>query len=353
MKTIKIVGVILGLLVLILAGLAVKTLRDAGEFKDLAWHGPENCLAVGGLSGSEDITVDRRTGRVYVSSVDFRALTQSKAAPRGGVFAWDLQSPQSAPVDLTKDFPRDFYPHGLGLLTAPDRPARLFVVNHHPAGPCVEIFDDAGDRLVHVRTITGPELISPNDLIPVGPEEFYVTNDHGSSGSWGRALEDYLQLSRANLLYYDGTSFREAAGGFSYPNGVNVSPDGRTLYLAETLGRKLRIFDRDISSGGLTLRRTLELDTGLDNLDVAENGEVYIGAHPRMLTFTKYAADPERLSPAQVLRVSPTPSGDFRVEEIYLQDGRDLSGSSVAVFFQDRLLIGSVFDDRFLVCEFK
>ena len=353
MKIIKTMAVILGLLVLLLAGLAVKTWRDAGEFKELAWHGPEPERVVGGLAGSEDITVDRVSGRIYVSSVDFRAMDRGRAAARGGIFVWDLRLTESDPVELTRDFSRDFYPHGLGLLTRPDRLPRLFVVNHHPAGPSVEIFDDLGDRLVHVRTITGPELISPNDLIPVGPEEFYVTNDHASSSTWGRTLEDFLQLARANLLYYDGKKFHTAAQGLSYPNGVNLSPDRRTLYLAETLGQRLRIFDRDPDSGRLDLRRILDLGTGPDNIDVATGGQLYIGAHPRLLSYAAYARDPKRLSPAQVLRVSPLPTGDYGVEEIYLKNGRDLSGSSVAVFYQGRLLIGSVCDDRFLVCRLK
>ena len=37
--------------------------------------------------------------------------------------------------------------------------------------------------------------------------------------------------------------------------------------------------------------------------------------------------------------------------EAYLDDGAELSGSSVAVAYGSRLFIGSVFEDHFLVCE--
>lgn len=46
---------------------------------------------------------------------------------------------------------------------------------------------------------------SPNDVIPVGPKAFYATNDHGGTSKWGRFLEEYLQLPRSFVLYYDGT----------------------------------------------------------------------------------------------------------------------------------------------------
>ncbi len=41
--------------------------------------------------------------------------------------------------------------------------------------------------------------------------QFYVTNDHGSRTEFGRTMETYLTLPRANVLYFDGMIFREAA----------------------------------------------------------------------------------------------------------------------------------------------
>jgi arylesterase/paraoxonase len=77
-----------------------------------------------------------------------------------------------------------------------------------------------------------------------------------------------------------------------------------------------------------------------------------VGAHPKLLTFLEYADNPRILSPSQVLRITnPSDPGSAAVEELFLGDGRYLSGSSVGVVWNHHLLIGSVFDHRFLNCE--
>ena len=65
-----------------------------------------------------------------------------------------------------------------------------------------------------------------------------------------------------------------------------------------------------------------------------------------------YSKDPEKISPSQVIRVTVREHREYSVEEIYLDTGESLSGSSVAAAFGDTLLIGSVFDKRFLRCQF-
>jgi len=64
---------------------------------------------------------------------------------------------------------------------------------------------------------------SPNDILPVGPTSFYVTNDHGNSTVLGRMAEEYLQLARSYVLYYDGQNFRKVAEALAYANGINMT----------------------------------------------------------------------------------------------------------------------------------
>jgi arylesterase/paraoxonase len=44
-------------------------------------------------------------------------------------------------------------------------------------------------------------------------------------------------------------------------------------------------------------------------------------------------------------------NGQHQIDEVYLNRGEALSGSSVAAMYQDRLLIGSVFEKKFLDCR--
>jgi arylesterase/paraoxonase len=128
--------------------------------------------------------------------------------------------------------------------------AGLAVKTFYDAGE-FKIFDYQGDKLVHRRSVSGTLMHSPNDVLPVGPAAFYVTNDHGNSTVLGRMAEEYLQLARSYVLYYDGKNFRKVAEALSYANGINISPDRRTVYVAATVGQKIYMYDRNQNTGNL------------------------------------------------------------------------------------------------------
>lgn len=50
------------------------------------------------------------------------------------------------------------------------------------------------------------------------------------------------------LIVVDAAGPRGAAADIRFPNGIAVTPDGRTLYLAETLGRRVTAFDMAVDS---------------------------------------------------------------------------------------------------------
>ena len=350
MKILKTLLILVTVAAVALTAFIVKTMYDAGEFKDLKFHTPGTCRLVEGVYSSEDIVVDRDNGRAYISARrEGRRHDPGRPPARGAVFAYDLEDPSAKPVDISAGLKMDFIPHGMGLYISPQGERRLFVINHRPDGEYVEILGLGPGGLEHLRSVSGELLNSPNDVLPVGPEQFYVSNDHGSTTRTGRTLEEYLQLARANLVYFDGQKFSPAAQGLTYANGLALSPDGKTLYAAETVAQAVRVYDRDPGTGALTLRRVVDAGSGVDNIDVDPQGNLWIGAHPQLLTFVAYAGDPAKTSPSQVLEIVPG-DGDFKVREVYLGDGRELSGSSVAVKYKDRVLIGSVFDPRFLIC---
>ncbi len=351
MKALKVILIIFGFFVVIAGGPILKTYRDAGEFKKLNPHYDGKCVTVPGVQSSEDITVHPRTGVAFISSDDRRAWFGGSSGRQGAIYAFNLTYHYPKPENLTADLDLEFHPHGLGLYAANDGSTSLFVVNHRMVGHFIEIFDYREGKLFHRKSISGPPMHSPNDVLPVGPNQFYVTNDHGSRSRKGRMLEDYLQLKRSYVLFYDGHDFRVVAKDLGYANGINMSHDGETIYVAATVHKKLFVYDRDKSSETLTLRYDIDLGTGVDNIEVDEMGDLWIGAHPKLLTFVKYANDPQRLSPSQVLWVSLNGEGEHKVEEVFLSNGRDLSGSSVAAVYRGLMLIGSVFDDRFLMCK--
>ena len=346
----KRIGLILIVLVILIGWWLVDFIMDAGQFKSIQPHFSGACFEVAGISGPEDITIHQGKRIAYISSTDRWALEQGKPG-QGAIFSYDLSKDHPKPVLMQHDFEGGFNPHGISLFVDKQGNERLFVVNHSKGRHSIEIFKLNNDTLVHLQTLQDPMMISPNDVVAVGLDQFYFTNDHGYADGALRTLEEYARLKRANLVYYDGRSYKEAASGFSYANGVNVSRDGKKLYLAATTEMTLYVFQRDIESGSLNQEAKIALDTGVDNIEIDANGDVWIGAHPQLLKFVGHAGDRSKLSPSQVLRIKQISNGDYAIEEIYLNNGKELSGSSVAAVMQNRFLIGAVFEHRFLDCS--
>ena len=335
------------LVVAFLGGFVLDAFRASGHFKTIDPHFDGRCQPVGGMPGPEDITVHPETGVAYISSSDRRALRAGKET-QGAIYALDLESTEPRPIELTGQFASEFHPHGLSLFRGPEGEASLFVVSHPGNDHTVEVFDIRGEEFVHRETIRGELLRSPNDVLAVGPREFYVTNDHRHPKGWKRTAEELLRLADSDVVFFDGNEFRVVAEDIAYPNGITMSLDGRTVFVASTTARAILSYERDPESGGLSFRERFDAGTGVDNLEMDANGIFWMGAHPKMLAFSKNARDPANLSPSQVLTLDPS-TGVF--EEPFLSLGDDLSTSSVAAVYGRWMLIGSVFEEHVLLCD--
>jgi arylesterase / paraoxonase len=359
MKTRKIMLVIVVMVLLI--GLFVgKTLWNAGQFKRISPFSLYNCEQVKGFPGPEDVVIDRESATALLSFTDRRAAIAGKAHS-AGIIAYSLVSPGAKPVAVHTDFKKAFTPHGINLYQAPDGTKLLFAVNmgqdshffESTGASTVEIFSYRDGNLYHRETITGAELSSPNDILAVGPRQFYVSIDHGATSVMGKKLESYLQLPISYILYFDGTRFKKVADGIAYANGIALSPDGATLYVGATVGRKVHVYARNAETGELTQKTSIPLATGVDNLDVDSDGVIWAGCHAKLLSFVAHSKDAGALSPSEVVRIRPLEKGGFDVMRVYLNDGSELSGSSSAAAWKNRLLVGAVYDERFLDCTLK
>jgi arylesterase/paraoxonase len=306
---------------------------------------------VEGPVGPEDLTIDAPARRVLVSASDRRATAAGRPVP-GAIWSYPLDPVDAAPINLTPDAGLYLQPHGISLWHEPDGRAALFVVNHPAPGhgwpsDTVEIYDVAGAALVHRATLTDPRLVTPNDLVAVALDRFYVTNTHAHRRGRLQTLETYLQLRGAEVLRYGPGGFTTAIPGLVFPNGINVSPDGRAVYVAAVTWRSVLVYDRDPVTDRLTHRRDIPIASGGDNIEVDAQGQLWIGSHPKLLAVPRHEADAANPAPSQVLRVS---ADGERVDEIYLNDGHPIAAASAAARFGNRLLIGQIFGNGFLDC---
>jgi arylesterase/paraoxonase len=347
------------ILLVVLAALAAVTvlgfLWRAGQFKRIEPHFAGRCQRVPGVIGAEDLTIHPRTGVVYVSGYDRRAALAGRPRP-GGIYAYELADPAGRLVNLTPDADASFQPHGLSLWVGADGRGVLFVINHPAPGTgrpahTVEVFELEAGALRHRESLADPELlVMPNDLVAVGPDRFYLTNTHRNPPGRAQTVETLLRRPGANVLYYDGARFRVAIPDLVYPNGINLSRDGRALYVATVTPRRLLVFERDPETETLSLRDEVFAGSGLDNIEVDADGHLWIGAHPKLLAVTAHRDDASQPAPSQVLRVSPRPDGSYDVDEIYLNAGDEIAAASVAARLGQRLVIGQIFGDGILDC---
>lgn len=140
-------------------------------------------------------------------------------------------------------------------------------------GACDRLYERCGDHA----------LSAPNDLV-----------FDASGGFWFTALGKHHARSHdASFLYYarpDGSEIIEVTQGLSF-NGVGLSPDGETLYVADT--HSARLWSWPIEGpgklGAKTLVGTAPGDVGLDSLAVTEAGNICVGTlygAPGITTFT-------------------------------------------------------------------
>jgi len=104
--------------------------------------------------------------------------------------------------------------------------------------PTGEAADYKGGAIQRVNLVTGKAdtlythcdgmpLHGPNDIVFDGHGGFWFTD-------FGKKLADRIMHGGVYYARTDGSFIRRAAFPFLTPNGIGLSPDGRTLYVSET-----------------------------------------------------------------------------------------------------------------------
>lgn len=323
----------------------------SGAFDTLENRLVDECDSIVIAPGTEDVTIDPDTNLAFISAADrrdwYNETGAQGTAPTNGIYVMNVGEPHSVrkvspPID-------GFLPHGISLYRGPDGEKRLFVVNHpSKGGEFVEIFAVGdGGTLTHLESVSFEAMHSPNDVTAVGPRQFYATNDRGFEKGLMSVLEGYLALPFSSVVYFDGEEGRIIKKGLVYANGINKSPDGKKIYVAEVVKRRISVFDRDAETGALTLAKRIKANTGPDNIEVARDGALWVAGHSRIFDFLKHAKDPTAIAPSHVIRINPR-SGENK--DLFIDTNGAINASSVGAVWDRTLIVGAVFDDHVMVC---
>jgi gluconolactonase len=133
----------------------------------------------------------------------------------------------------------------------------------------------------------GQEVNTPDDITVRSDGIIYFTDPTFASGGQGFPSQS-LALASAQGVYrltVDGTLSLEDAST-SGPNGVNLSPDEKTLYVAYTLANSVAQFDV-APDGSLSGKRTFVTAAALaDSMCVDAGGNVYVGTSSGLAVFS-------------------------------------------------------------------
>ncbi len=339
--------------VLVLGISACATISSLGTFTRINKTYAGTCERISGMPGAEDIEADYQTGIAYVSSDDRWAQLAGKPEP-GTIYSLDMnRNGTPVPVAMTgTETLLPFHPHGISLFKESDR-TLLFVISHNsPEAPAeghkVYIFQVEGTHLNLLEAIEDVGIRSPNDLAAVGPRQFYFTNDRKALSGGAQTREVLFGLKRGDISYFDGTQAKTVADRLAFANGIRVNSDGSKLYATAFRSGDLYVYDRDSSTGNLSLSKTVNVGNGPDNVSLGDDGHLWIANHPNALATTAHAGNPDKLSPVRLHTVEPD---DYTVKTVYEDSGALLSAVSVAVPFGDQFLLGAIYEDGVLLCR--
>ena len=341
---------VLGVLILLLALFAFYIVYSSGFFRSIDPYFDGEILTKISIPGAEDMQADHEAGFIIISSDD-RASRRDGRSRQGHLYKMRLDSLSEAPIRLTTDFKKPFYPHGISMIRTSDSTHRVFAINHVKGDHFIEVFDLHGDALMHMETLSDPSMISPNDIVALGPNEFYFTNDHKHTEGTMRLAEDYLGLRLSNVVYFDGNGYQEVDKGIAYANGINFDTERNLLFVASPRDFLVKVYQRK-PGGSLDFIENVDCGTGVDNIEFDGDGRLWIGSHPSLLHFSSYAAGKRAKSPSEIVVIDYRGESDYEVSSVYLEDGSEMSAATVAVPVDDRhIFLGNVMDEHFLILK--
>lgn len=165
-----------------------------------------------------------------------------------------------------------------GAAIGPD--GALYVCNNGGVGPTYFARSDRVGRIERVNLHTGRyervynacdgrQLSAPNDLVFDRDGNLWFTD-------FGRIETDGKRFGGLYCARADGSAITRIFDSALSYNGVGLSPDMRTVYVADTYQARLYAFDRKVEAQRPRLVTTVPGMVSLDSLAVAASGNICV-----------------------------------------------------------------------------
>jgi hypothetical protein len=353
----KILKIIFSLILIILL-VSLLMLQRMGIFKTITNNTPDVCESFKMNGSAEDIEIDYTRGIAYLSIQDREALIKGEST-QGFIGKIDLnKKPYKLVSALTKQ-PEHLRPHGLSLYIDNEDKRHLAIINHPKnrgeEPEVIDLFSETNNGMFDfVRSVSDPLFQSPNDVLLVDKEKFYVGNDKGGVSTLDK-IQEQLGRPMSTVVYFDGKSAKIAMDNLSSVSGINLSPDRLTVYASETNAKRMALLKRNLIDGSLVKVDTIKLSGSPDNINVLKDGSLVVANIPKVWAliqhFIALQNNEYKPAPSQVIKIDFDDRGNHTVKELFMSDGNDMSTTSVGVIWSDKLFMGSIDDKQMYICE--
>jgi len=348
---------------LVLLGAAIGCTTDEGG-EDLAASGCEAkgpVRAICGFQNPEDLVALPGGAAILVSEYgamegdrpgDLALFVLETEARRVVFRGGDADGAESSWGDPTCPGPPPpaFSPHGIHLSTRPDGAHQLLVVQHG-GRESIEFFEVQGSGQDFDVSWRGC-VVAPHDAwlnsVAALPEGGFVTTNMMPRSAAGEDLAEAFvrgDLRGYVLEWQPERGFQILKGTIGpMPNGIEVSADGRKIFLNSAGDGEVRRIDR--TSGTIEARVAVP---ALDNARWAPDGRLLVAsvlaAVDGFQDCLELAAGENCPMPFQIVAVHPE---SMQTEVLYTNPGSPMGGGTVGLQIGRELFIGSFAGDRIL-----
>ena len=245
-----------------------------------------------------------------------------------------------------------FAPHGISLSERPDGRQQLLVINHGDR-ESIEFFEIEGrglqSQLRWQGCVIPPEGSNLNDVVALPEGGFMASHMYprGDTPVGELGWQEITALAGFNpgrIIHWDGQDFSELPNfKGDYPNGIQLSADGKSLFINLWAGSRVQKLDR--FTGELLGEAEVKSP---DNSEWDASGKLLIASHDLSLwDFVICLGAEQGACPAKfrIVRLDPE---TMQTEVVLTQQGAPMGAGTVAQQVGDRLYIGSFIGDRMM-----
>lgn len=312
-----------------------------------------DCSLLHKIPGPTSFTITE-SQELVIASQDRQAGIYDQSWPQGAIYLASPTDQSKPPINISKEFKDEFHPRSLALFE--DQHGRtLFVVNYRTGGFSVEIFDFKDQKLIHKKTLTSSHFVQPGAIAARDHQSFYLINEHGLFTSTGHFIEDFFNLKKSHLLYFDGMEFTKLIDGFKLAYGLSYEAGEQLIYLSDMKGKKVYVYQHNVHSVSADFVYSTDTEFHPAGLFIdQDSGALWMTGYPQLLQANSHMMNPKEIpAPSQVIAYSSLKNKNPEFTKVMQSLSSGLSSATQVVPYSKNLILGGAFENHLVTCKTK